>query len=139
MVEAKVKWVGGIKFDGLSAFGLPISMDGTKKSGGTEKGYKPTELVMFGLAGCSGIDIVTILEKMRQKLTGLDIEVKATQPDEYPKPFNKIEVKYILRGQGLDPQKVAQAIELSEEKYCSVSLTLKGVAHIKSSFEIIEE
>ena len=139
MVEAKLKWAGGVKFDGESAFGLPISTDGTLKAGGTEKGYKPTELVMFGLAGCSGVDIVKILEKMRQKLTGLEIEVRASQPDQYPKPFNKIEVKYTLRGQGLDKNKVEQAIELSDEKYCAVSLTLKGVAKIVSSFEIIEE
>jgi len=139
MVEAKLKWVGGVKFDGKSAFGLPISTDGTKKAGGTENGYQPTELVMFGLAGCTGVDVVKILEKMRQKLTGLEIEVKATQPDGYPKPFNKIEVNYILRGKDLDKNKVEQAIEFSEEKYCAVSLTLKGVANIKSSFEIIEE
>jgi putative redox protein len=139
MVEAKLKWAGGLKFDGTSVFGLPISTDGTKKSGGTEQGYGPTELVMFGLAGCTGVDVVKILEKMRQKLTGLEIEVNAVQPDEYPKPFNKIEVKYILRGQGLDKTKVEQAIELSEEKYCAVSLTLKGVANFKTSYEIIEE
>ena len=139
MVEAKLKWAGGIKFDGKSAFGLPISTDGTEKAGGTENGYKPTELVMFGLAGCTGVDVVKILEKMRQKLTGMEVEVKATQPDEYPKPFNKIEIKFILRGQGLDKAKVEQAIELSEEKYCAVSLTMKGVANIKTSYEIIEE
>ena len=139
MVEAKLKWAGGVKFDGRSAFGLPISTDGTKKAGGTEQGYKPTELVMYGLAGCTGVDVVKILEKMRQELTGLEIEVKASQPDEYPKPFNKISVKYTLRGKNLDKSKVERAIAFSEEKYCAVSLTLKGVAKIESSYEIIEE
>ena len=138
MVEAKVKWSGGIKFDGISAFGLPISIDGTKKAGGSEAGYKPTELVFFGLAGCTGVDVIKILEKMRQKLTGLEIEVKAYQPDEYPKPFNKIEVKYIFTGKGLDKSKIEQAIDLSEEKYCAVSLSLKGIAKMNSTYEIIE-
>ncbi|PKK83358.1 MAG: osmotically inducible protein OsmC [candidate division Zixibacteria bacterium HGW-Zixibacteria-1] len=139
MLEAKLKWSGGLKFDGTSAYGLPISADGAKVAGGGEQGYKPTELVMFGLAGCTGMDVVKILEKMRQNLTGLEIEVKAFQPEQYPKPFHKIEVKYILRGKNLDRNKVEQAITLSEEKYCAVSLTLKGVANIKTSIEIIEE
>ncbi|UCD93887.1 MAG: OsmC family protein [Candidatus Zixiibacteriota bacterium] len=138
MVEAKVKWVGGIKFDGVSSFGLPISTDGSKKAGGSEKGYKPTELVFFGLAGCTGVDVVKILEKMGQKLTGLEIEVKAYQPDEFPKPFNKIEVKYIFKGKDLDKSRIEQAINLSEEKYCAVSLSLKGIAIVNSSYEIVE-
>ncbi|HDL02686.1 MAG TPA: OsmC family peroxiredoxin [candidate division Zixibacteria bacterium] len=139
MVEAKLKWAGGVKFDGISAFGLPISIDGTKKTGGTEQGYKPTQLVMYGLAGCTGVDVVIILKKMRQELTGLEVEVKASQPDEYPKPFNRIDIKYTLRGKNLDRSKVERAIKLSEEKYCAVSLTMKGVAKIETSIEIIEE
>jgi putative redox protein len=139
MIEAKLKWTGGIKFEGTSAFGHPIVTDSAKKSGGGESGYKPTELVLFGLAGCTGVDVVKILEKMRQKLTGLEVQVQGFQPDEYPKPYNKIEVKYIFRGTGLDKKKVEKAIDLSENKYCMVSLSLKGVARITSSYEIIEE
>ncbi|MEW5922514.1 MAG: OsmC family protein [Candidatus Zixiibacteriota bacterium] len=139
MVEAKLKWSGGLKFDGTSAFGLPIATDVAKSAGGTEQGYKPTELVMFGLAGCTGVDVVKILEKMRQNLTGLEIEVKAFQPDANPRPFNKIELKYIFRGKNLDRNKIEQAIMLSEEKYCSVSLTLKGIANIVTRIDIIEE
>jgi putative redox protein len=139
MIEAKMKWTGGLKFEGLSAFGHNIAIDLAKKSGGNEDGYKPTELVLFSLAGCTGIDVVKILEKMRQEVTGVEVEVKGYQPDNYPKPYNKIEVRYILRGKNLDPRKVEQAINLSEDKYCMVSLSLKGVARINSSFEIIEE
>jgi putative redox protein len=138
MLEAKVKWAGGIKFEGISSFGFPITTDGAQKAGGTESGYKPTELVLFGLAGCTGVDVVRILEKQRQELTAMEIEVKAHQPEQYPKPFNKIEVKYIFTGKKLDENKVKQAISLSEEKYCSVSQTLAGVARITSSFEIKE-
>jgi len=139
MIEAKLKWSGGIKFEGISAFGHKIITDGTKKAGGKEDGYKPTELVLFGLAGCTGVDVVKILEKMRQELTGLEIQVNGYQPDEYPKPYNKIEVKYILRGKNLDKKKVEKAIDLSENKYCMVSLSLKGVAKVTSSYEIIED
>lgn len=139
MLEAKMKWGGGIKFEGVSGFGHTIVIDGSKKAGGEESGYKPTELVLFGLAGCTGIDVVKILEKMRQELTGLEIEVTGHQPDEYPKPYNKIEVKYILRGKNLAKDKIEKAIDLSENKYCMVSQSLKGMARITSSYEIIEE
>ena len=139
MIEAKLKWTGGIRFEGTSAFGHTIATDGIKKVGGAENGYKPTELVLYGLAGCTGVDVVKILEKMRQEVTGIEIEVKGYQPDEYPKPFNKIEVKYIIRGKNLDKDKISRAISLSEEKYCMVSLSLKGVARITSTFEVIED
>lgn len=138
MIEAKVKWTGGLKFEGVSSFGIPIATDGSKKAGGSESGYPPTELVLFGMAGCAGFDVVKILEKMRQKLTGFEIEIKAFQPDEYPKPFNKIEVRYILKGNNLDRTKVEKAINLSEERYCSVSQSLKGIAKITSNYEIME-
>lgn len=138
MIEAKLKWVGGIRFEGISFFGLPIATDGAKSAGGAEKGYKPTELVLYGLAGCSGVDIVSILKKQRQELTGLEIEVVGFQPEKYPKPINRIEVKYVFIGKNLDRDKVEKAMALSEEKYCAVSLTLKGVAKIITSFEIKE-
>ncbi|MCX6829802.1 MAG: OsmC family protein [candidate division Zixibacteria bacterium] len=139
MVEAKLKWTGGFRFEGVSLFGHPIATDAAKTAGGTENGYKPSELVLFGLAGCTGIDVAQILKKMRQELTGIEIEVKGYQPEEFPKPFNKIEVRYIFRGKNLDKSKIEQAINLSEEKYCMVSQTLKGMAHINSTYEIHEE
>jgi putative redox protein len=138
MVEAKLTWSGGIKFEGKSKFGLPIATDGGRKAGGTESGYKPSELVLFGLAGCTGIDVVRILEKQCQQLIELEIEVKGFQPDEYPKPYNKIEIKYIFTGKNLDRNKVEKAIKLSDDKYCMVSQSMKGVADINSEYEIKE-
>ena len=139
MIEAKVKWTDGIRFEGTSAFGHQIVIDGTKSAGGKESGYKPTELVLFGLAGCTGVDVVKILEKMKQDVTGIEIEVKGFQPDEYPKPYNRIEVNYIFTGKNLDKKKIEKAISLSEEKYCMVSQSLKGMANIASSYKIVEE
>ena len=139
MIEAKMKWTDGIRFEGTSTFGHKIVTDGSKEAGGTENGYKPTELVVFGLASCTGVDVVKILEKMRQEVTGLEIEVKAFHPDQYPKPFNRIEIFYIFTGKNLDKKKIEKAISLSEEKYCMVSLSLKGMAKIVTSYEIVEE
>lgn len=138
MISAKMKWSSGIKFEGTSKFGLPIITDGPKASGGEESGYSPMELILFGLAGCTGIDVVRILEKKRQKLTGLEIEVNGYQPDHYPKPFNKIEIKYTFCGEGLEAKHIEQALDLSENKYCAVSQSLSGMASITHSYEIIE-
>jgi putative redox protein len=133
---AKVDWKGGIKFEGTSAFGHPLVMDGAIKAGGEESGYKPNELLLFAVAGCTGIDVVRILQKQRQKLASLEIEVIAHQSDEYPKPFHTVEVKYTAKGENLDEKKLARAVELSEEKYCVVSQTLCAETKIVTRYEV---
>jgi len=138
MVTAKMKWAGGLKFEGLTAFGHKIATDGSKASGGNEDGYKPTELLLYGMAGCAGIDVVRILEKQRQKLTSLEIELVAHHNEDYPKPFHTIEVKFIARGEDLDEQKLARAIALSEEKYCVVSQTVANETKVVTSHEIMD-
>lgn len=139
MQTAKMNWEGGLKFTGVGAYGTPIVTDGGKQAGGGEEGYKPTELVLFGIAGCTGIDVVRILEKQRQKVSSMTIEVVAHQPDDYPKPFHRIEIKYIVKGEKIDPTKLAKAIELSEEKYCVVSQTVRHAGEVITSFEIHPE
>ena len=108
-----------------------------KKAGGEEAGYKPTELLLFGIAGCTGIDVVRVMEKMRQNLKSLEIELVAHQQEEYPKPFPTIEIKFKATGENLNPEKLKQAIKLSEEKYCVVSQTVTEVGKIITSFEIV--
>jgi putative redox protein len=139
MATAKMKWTGGLKFEGTSAFGHKIATDGAKSAGGQEDGYKPTELLLYGMAGCAGIDIVRILEKQRQKLTSLEIEVTAHQNDDYPRPFHTVEVKFIARGENLDENKLAKAIELSESKYCVVSQTIANQTKVVVSHEILPD
>jgi putative redox protein len=139
MMKTSMTWQGGLKFRGTGQFGHTIVTDGSRQAGGEEDGHKPTELLLFGIAGCTGIDVIRILEKQRQKVTALEIEVIAHQPEEYPRPFNRIEVKYHFRGENLDPKKVAMAIELSESKYCAVSQTVSCSGEIATSFDISEE
>lgn len=139
MVEVRMSWVGGIKFEGTSFFGHKIIIDGPKSAGGEESGFKPTELLLYSVAGCTGIDVVRILEKQRQKLSSLEIEIKAHQRDEYPKPFHTVEVKYIAKGTDLDEKKLAKAIELSESKFCVVSQTIQSEAEVTTSFEILAD
>lgn len=139
MVKAKMKWAGGLKFEGTSAFGHKIVTDASKQDGGDEAGFKPSEMLLFSLAGCTGIDVVRILEKQKQELTSLEIELVGTQPDEYPKPLQSIEIRFTARGKNLDPQKVARAIELSEQKYCTVGLTLQNRTKITSTYKVVSE
>ncbi|HOP06377.1 MAG TPA: OsmC family protein [candidate division Zixibacteria bacterium] len=137
-MQIKMNWAGGIKFEGVNIFGHKIITDGAKSAGGDESGFKPTELLLYAVAGCTGIDIVRILEKQRQKLESLEIEVTAHQNEDYPKPFHTIEIKYLAKGDNLDKKKLAKAIELSESKYCVISQTIQSPAEVKTSFEILE-
>ncbi len=139
MVTAKMKWGGGLKFEATSGFGNTIITDGSKEAGGNAEGAKPTEMLLYGMAGCAGIDVVRILEKQRQKLTSLEIELSAQQGDEYPKPFHTIEMKFIARGENIDEKKLAKAIELSEAKYCVVSQTIQQATKVVATHEIIED
>ena len=136
MLTAKMTWAGGLKFEGTSLFGHKIATDGAREAGGNEDGFKPTELLLYGIAGCTGIDIVRILEKQKQQLRSLEIQLTAHQNDNYPRPFHTIEVKYIASGQDLDEKKLAMAIELSESKYCVVGQTVQRETKIVTSYEI---
>ena len=129
--------MGGSKFEGVGVYGRKLTTDSSKKHGGDEDGYSPTELILFGVAGCTGIDITGILKKQRQNLTSLEIEVTGYQNDEgWPRPYHTIEIKYIASGENLDESKLAKAIELSENKYCSVSQSLQEQVKISTSYEI---
>lgn len=99
----------------------------------------PMELVLIALGGCTGADVVGILEKKRQRVTGYEIEVRGVRRDEHPRIYTAIEVVHRVRGRSVDPKAVAHAVELSETKYCSVSAMLASVATITSRVEVIEE
>ena len=135
MINIKMNWSGGLRFEGTTEWGHKIVTDSSKQSGGDESGYKPTELMFYGLAGCTGVDVVRILEKQRQELKSLEIEVIGYHEDEYPKPFHTVEMKFIATG-NVDPKKLAKAIELSEEKYCMVSQTIAQETKVTFSYEI---
>ncbi len=99
----------------------------------------PMELLLIALGGCTGADVVGILEKKRQRVTGYEIEVRAERRAEHPRIYIQIEVVHRVRGHSIDPNAVAHAVELSETKYCSVSAMLGASAHIAMSYEITNE
>lgn len=134
--KADVFYAGDDFFIGKSPGGHSLVMDVNhdRNSAAT-----PLELLLIALGGCTAVDVVSILKKKRQIVTGYRVEVRGTRRDEHPRAFTKMEVKHIVHGQNVSPDAVARAIELSETKYCSVAETLRPTVEIISSYEIIEE
>ena len=131
-----LRWVPDSKrFISTDSTGHSVVMSSPKE----DTGMKPSELILSALAGCSSVDVVDILAKKRTPLSHLEVHVSADQDADPPWTFRKIYMKFILKGEGLTEKNVQQAIELSEEKYCSVAATLRGEAEIITSYEIIKD
>ncbi|MEJ5203285.1 MAG: OsmC family protein [Anaerolineales bacterium] len=135
MGTATVRWIGEKKFVGIDSTNHSVVLS-TPDDG---VGMKPSELLLVALAACTAVDVVEILSKKRTPLSGLEIQVSGEQDADPPWTFRKIHLKYILKGEGLTEKAVEQAIHLSEEKYCSVSATVRGVAEISWEYEILAE
>ncbi len=128
-INVSACWTGkGLNYIGTDVKGNQIPMGGDNVS--------PSQMMLLGLAGCTGMDVVSILKKKRQNVTGVKVQVTGHQPDQYPKPYQVVELKFIVKGDNLDPKAVARSIQLSEEKYCVVGQTLQNQVEIKTSFEI---
>lgn len=139
MDKVTVKWNGKRRFVAWDQAGHSVVMDALPEFDGDGSGVRPVELVLYGLAGCTGMDVVSILEKKRQVVTDLEILVRGTQrTDDYPKIYTKIEVEYVVTGVGVNPEAVARAIELSEEKYCSVRHMLGPQVELVNSYRVLE-
>ncbi len=137
-MEAKVKYVDGLQFVGEAGSGHAIVMDGEQAFGGHNTALRPTELILIGLGGCSGMDVVSILKKKRQELHGLEINVSGKRAEEHPKKFTDINIEFVATGHNLSEEAVRRAVDLSMEKYCSVKATLEGCAKITFSYRIVE-
>jgi len=138
-MKARVQWLDGRAFVGESGSGHAVVMDGSPESGGRNIGVRPMEMLLMGLGGCTAFDIVMILERMREKVTALDIELEAERATEDPKVFTRVKLIYKLKGRGLKPANVERAVKLSAEKYCSASLMIGKTARIEHDWVIEEE
>jgi putative redox protein len=139
MLEASASWKGGFKFEGVDSQGRPMKMDASVGAGGEGDGFRPVELPLMGLAGCSGMDTIEILQKMRQQVTGFDVRVTADKKKGPPPGYGRIRIEYTVRGKDLSPEKVERAVKLSEERYCTVGGALSVGAEITHTIEIIDE
>ena len=137
-MNISVNWVDGLRMVGTSDSGHTITMDGPSESGGENLGVRPMEMLLLGVAGCTMIDVVTTLKKMRQDLSYLETKINAERATDHPKVFTDIHIQFILKGQNLDEKKVDKAITLSAEKYCSASIMLGETATITHDFEVVE-
>lgn len=138
-MKARVKWLDNMSFVGESGSGHSIVMDGAPESGGRNLAARPMEMVLMGMGGCTAFDVVAILKKARQPISDCIVELSAERAEDIPKIFTKIHVHYLVKGRGLSEKQVEKAVNLTADKYCSVSIMLAKSAEITHDFEIIEE
>ena len=137
-MDAKVTWNGRMSFEGSadSGFKLPLGTD--LSVGGDEDGFRPMELLAIGLAGCTAMDVISILQKKRQDITGFEVNVAAERAADHPKVFTYIKVEYIVHGHQVDRGAVERAIELSGTKYCPAQAMLTKAVEIEHTYVIYE-
>lgn len=139
--EAQVTWIGpGLRLVGEASSGPAIVVDHVMPGEEREEaGPRPMELLLVGLAGCTGMDVVSILRKKQQPFTGLQVRVTAERAEEHPRVYTQIHVEYIVTGKGVKPEAVERSIELSETKYCPAVAMLRQAVEITTSYRIVED
>ncbi len=138
-MEAVIDWQGDVRFHATSGSGHTITLDGPPDAGGQNAGARPMELLLMGVGACSAYDVVTILKKGREDVEGCKAVLKAERAPEPPKVFTEITMHFIVTGTNLNDAKVARAVELSAEKYCSASIMLtRAGVDIQHTYEVIQ-
>lgn len=138
-MEATVKLDQDMTFLATANSGFTVKMDSSKSVGGNDAGPRPMELMLMSLGGCTGMDVISILRKMRQDITSFELELDADQAGEHPRVFTHITVKYIVRGHQINPKLLEKAITLSKTRYCPAQAMLEKGVTIDHTYEIIEE
>jgi len=132
----KVKWIDGLRFVATDSAGHSFVMDASKQSGGDGSGFSPMQLLLIALGGCTGMDVVHIMRKQRQQVNSLEILVSGKRVEEPPRVYNNIHAEYKIKGKRIKENAVQRAIQLSEDKYCSVGATLRAKAKVTSNYII---
>ena len=138
-MECRVKWIYGVSFVAETGSGHALVMDGAPEGGGRNLGTRQMEMVLLGTGGCSAYDVVVILKKSGQEISGCSVELKAERAEADPKIFTRIHLHFVLRGRNLKTSMVESAIKLSHQKYCSASIMLGKTAEITHDYEIVVE
>ena len=138
MAEITSQWLSNMSFE-ASVNGHSVIMDADSNVGGENKGPRPKPLLLVSLAGCTGMDVVSLLNKMRVSFSDLKINVSGELTDEHPKIYKKIHITYIIKGKDIDKAKVEKAVVLSQDKYCGVSAMLKKASEITYQIDVIPE
>ncbi|MDN5873704.1 MAG: OsmC family protein [Sinobacteraceae bacterium] len=137
-MEARVRWIENAAFMAETGSGHAFVIDGPESIGGRNLGPRPMELMLTSIGGCASVDIVRILKKARQNISGCEVRVSGTRADTDPKVYTAIHLHFIVTGQNLSDTHVKRAVELSADKYCSASIMLSKAATITHDYEIVE-
>lgn len=141
-MEAKVVLKDGMKFEGSASStadtGLSVALDAGRGVGGEDQGFRPLELMAISLAGCTAMDVISILRKKRQDITTFEVQTHIEQADGHPHVFTHIKIDYIISGRNIDEKALKRAIELSETKYCPAQAMLGKVAPMELNYTIHE-
>ena len=135
-MEAKVIWKNKLSFTSTGSSGFTIPLSAEPSVVGDEEGIEPMELVAIGLAGCTAMDVISILQKKRQDVTAFEVQVHADRATEFPKVFTNIIIEYIVEGHNVEPAAVERSIELSVTKYCPVQAMLGKACNIEHKYSI---
>jgi putative redox protein len=137
-MTALARLEAGMRFDAESGSGHPVTLDAAEHSGGQNAGFIPLELLLIGLAGCTGMDVISILRKKRLQITDYEVRVEGIRAEEHPMVFVEITVEHVITGHNIPPGAVARAVQLSEDRYCGAGAMLGKVAHLTHTFRIVE-
>jgi len=135
--EANIRWAGKMTFVGRAGSNHLVPMDSGPEFGGDSSATKPVELLLLSLGGCTGMDVVPILKKMRQNVTAVELNITAERSEEHPRPYTRIDIEYVVTGRDLDEERVKHAVELSQEKYCSVTAMLSKACPIGYTIRLV--
>lgn len=128
----------GLCFEAQAGSGHHVTLDASLRDGGQNTGFRPMELLLVGLAGCTGMDVISILRKKRQQVTAYDVRVTGVRAEDHPMIFQEITVEHIISGHHLQPEAVERAISLSEGRYCGAGAMLGKAAHLTHTYRLIE-
>jgi putative redox protein len=137
-MEAKVTWKGRMSFEGEANSGFMVKLGADPSVGGDNDGFRPLELFAVGVAGCTAMDVISILQKKRQNVTAFETRLHAERAEEHPKVFTRVVIEYLIEGHQIDPMAVERAIELSATKYCSAQAMLEKAVKIDHTYHIKE-
>ena len=138
VIEADVRLLEGMAFQAYSDSGFDLRLDASPAAGGAGSGMRPIELMLLGLGGCTGMDVIGILRKMRQDVTDYQVHVRGDRREQHPMVFTNITVEHVVTGRGLNPEAVRRAVDLSARRYCAVSAMLEASLPVEVTYRVVD-
>ena len=138
MMNAQVLWKSGMSFDGSADSGFSVPLGAHPSVGGQDDGFRPMELIAIGLAGCTAMDVISILSKKKQAVKTFEVQVQAQRAEDHPKVFTHLTIEYILSGSNLSREAVERAVQLSAEKYCPAQAMFKQIAPMELKITLLD-